>query len=115
MIVQEERNTTMTKSKRRTFTSEFKAQVMLEVVSGVKTFSEACRQYQLSEQTLSRWKQEFVQRAEMIFEHSNLNDQEQQRVAELERVIGKLTVELEIAKKASSLLSSLQGRSESWR
>ncbi len=105
----------MTKSKRRTFTSEFKAQVMLEVVSGVKTFSEACRQYQLSEQTLSRWKQEFVQRAEMIFEHSNLNDQEQQRVAELERVIGKLTVELEIAKKASSLLSSLQGRSESWR
>jgi transposase-like protein len=54
MIVQEERSTIMTKSKRRSFTAEFKAQVVLEVISGIKTFSEACRQYQLSEQTLSR-------------------------------------------------------------
>jgi transposase len=105
----------MTKSKRRSFTAEFKAQVVLEVISGVKTFSEACREYQLSEQTLSRWKQEFVQHAAMVFERPGQNDQEQQRVAELERVIGKLTIELEIAKKASSLLSSLQSRSESWR
>ncbi len=64
---------------------------------------------------MSYWKQKFVQYAAVIFEHSDHNDQEQQRVAELERAIGKLTVELEIAKKASSLLSSLQSRSESWR
>ncbi len=44
----------MTKGNRRTFSAEFKAQVVLEVISGVKTFTEACRQYQLSEQTLSR-------------------------------------------------------------
>jgi len=105
----------MTKSKRRSFTAEFKAQVVLEVISGVKTFSEACRQYQLSEQTLSRWKQEFVQHAAMIFERPGQTDQEQQREAELERVIGKLTVELEIAKKASSVLSSLPSRSEHLR
>ena len=54
MIVREERGTTMTRSKRRSFTEEFKAQVVLEVIGGVKTFSEACRQYQVSEQTLSR-------------------------------------------------------------
>jgi transposase len=86
--------------------------VVLEVISGVKTFSEACRQYQVSEQTLSRWKQEFVEHAALVFERPGQADQEQQRVAELERVIGKLTVELEIAKKASSLLNSLQSRSE---
>lgn len=105
----------MTKGKRRTFTAEFKAQVVLEVSSGVKTFSEACRRYQVGEQTLSRWKQEFVHHAAMVFERPGQNDQEQQCVAELERVIGKLTVELEIAKKASSLLNSLPSRSESWR
>jgi transposase len=93
----------MTKSKRHTFTAEFKTQVVLEVISGVKTFSEACRQYQLSEQTLSRWKQEFVQHAATIFEHSDHNDQQQQHVAELERVIGKLTVELKSQKSLQSL------------
>ena len=104
----------MTKSKQRSFTAEFKAQVVLEVISGIKTFSEACRQYQVSEQTLSRWKQEFVQHAAMVFERPGHNDQEQ-RVAELERMIGKLTIELEIAKKASSLLNSLPSRSEPWQ
>ena len=89
----------MTKIKRRSFTAEFKAQVVLEVISGIKMFSEACRQYQLSEQTLSRWKQEVVQNAAMVFERSGQNDEEQQHVAELERMIGKLTIELEIAKK----------------
>jgi len=105
----------MTKGNRRSFTAEFKAQVVLEVISGVKTFSEACRQYQLSEQILSRWKQEFVQHAALVFEHPGHTDQDQPRVAELERVIGKLTVELEIAKKASGLLNSLPSRNESWR
>jgi transposase-like protein len=30
----------MTKSKRRSFTAEFKTQVVLEVIGGIKTFSE---------------------------------------------------------------------------
>lgn len=85
------------------------------MISGIKTFAEACRQYQLSEQTLSRWKQEFVQNAAMVFERPGQNDEQQQHVAELERMIGKLTIEVEIAKKASSLLSSFQSRSESLR
>jgi len=102
----------MAKFKRRTFTGEFKAQVVLEVISGVKSFSEACRHYQLSEQTLSRWKEEFIEHVAMVFERPSQNDAEQKRMVELERMIGKLTVELEIANKASSLLSSLKSRSE---
>jgi len=70
---------------------------------------------ELNDQTLSRWKQEFLQRAALVFERNVQNDQDQQRIAELERMIGKLTVELEIAKKASGLLNSPQSRSEVWR
>src|SRR5215470_17825752 len=105
----------MTKFKRRTFTAEFKAQVVLEVISGVKTFSEACRQYQLGDQTLSRWKEAFLQNAPVVFERQPQSEQEHERVAELERMIGKLTLELEIAKKASRLLGSIPGRSERLR
>ncbi len=105
----------MTKDKRRKFTAEFKAQIVLEVISGAKSFTEACRQYQVSEQTLSRWKQEFVEHAAVVFESTTQQVQENERVAELERMIGKPTVELEIAKKASSIWHSLQNSSESLR
>ena len=105
----------MTKFKRRTFPAEFKAQVVLEVISGVKTFSEACRKYQLGDQTLSRWKEEFLQNAPVAFERQTSSEQEHERVAELERMIGKLTLELEIAKKASRLLGSIPSRSERLR
>jgi transposase len=105
----------MTKNKHRVFTAELKAQVVLEVMSGMKSFSEACRQYHLSDQTLSRWKREFIEHAAVIFEQNSQRSQESERIAELERMIGKLTVELEIAKKASSIWHSLQSRSETSR
>jgi transposase-like protein len=37
---------------RRKFTPEFKAQVVLEVLTGVKSSAEACRDYQLQPQVL---------------------------------------------------------------
>ena len=37
--------------------------------------------------------------------------QEEQRIGELERMVGRLTLELEVAKKASSILTSASGRS----
>jgi transposase len=82
MLVQKVRSVPMTKFKRRTFSAEFKAQVVLEVISGVKTFSEACRQYQLGDQTLSRWKEEFLQNAPVVFERQSQSEQEHERVAE---------------------------------
>jgi len=39
-----------------------------------------------------------------------MQSQEQERIAELERVVGRLTMQLEIAKKASALLSSQPNR-----
>lgn len=56
----------MTECKPCSFTAEFKAQVVLEVISGVKTFLEACRQYQLHNQTLNRRTQEPVQRVAVV-------------------------------------------------
>ena len=41
--------------------------------------------------------------------------EEQQRVAELERLVGRLTLELEVAKKASSILQSHLDGKERWR
>lgn len=91
---------------RRRFTPEFKAQVVLEVVSGIKTAAEAGREYRLRPQVLSRWKSEFLENAAKVFEDDERLSEERARLGELERMVGRLTMELEAAKKASSILAS---------
>lgn len=98
--------------KRRKFTAEFKAEVVLEVLTGVKSTAEACRAYQLHVQQLGQWKRQFLQQAATIFSTNQPNDEAEQRVAELERLVGQLTMELSIAKKASNILNSQLSRNE---
>lgn len=84
---------------RRTFAPEFKAQVVLEALSGAKTQAEARREYQLKPELLSKWKAHLVQHAAKLFETNSSGNPDQARIAELERVVGRLTLQLEIAKK----------------
>jgi len=97
-------------SKRRTFTPEFKAQAVLEELTGVKDKAEICREYRLRPPVFSRWREEFLKRAPEIFATEPSRGDEQERIAELERMVGRLTMELEMAKKASSILTSLSTR-----
>ena len=94
-------------AKRRTFTPEFKAQVVLEELTGIKDKAEICREYRLSRQVFSRWRAEFVERAPEIFATKRSRGGEQERIVELERMVGRLTMELEVSKKASNILTSL--------
>ena len=99
-------------SKRRQFTPEFKAQVVLEVLAGLKSTAEVCREYKLKPQTFSRWKAAFLENAATIFERQDRGDPRDERIAELERKLGRLTVELEVAKKASNILQAHLRESE---
>lgn len=89
---------------RRQFSPEFKSKVVLDVLSGRRSAAEVCREYQLKDDMFSRWKAQFVASAPKLFERENLTDPAEARIAELERVIGKLTLELEVAKKAFRLV-----------
>ena len=55
-------------AKRRTFTAEFKAQIVLEAISGVKSSAEICREHNLKPPLLSRWKAELLENAPKVFE-----------------------------------------------
>lgn len=90
---------------RRQYTAEFKAKVVLQVLSGEKTSSELCRAHKLNPNVLNRWRKEFLEQAPSIFEHGEVGREHEQKIAELEQLVGQLTVQLEIAKKASSYLS----------
>ena len=94
-------------AKRRKFKPDFKARVVLDELTGVKSGAEICREHRLSPQVFSRWKAEFIERAPEIFATQPSRGDEQERIAELERMVGRLTMELEAAKKASNILVSL--------
>jgi transposase-like protein len=94
---------------RRKFSAEFKTQAVLQMLSGEKSLAEVCREHQLTAQMVGNWKQQFLAHASRAFD-SEVNPAEQARIAELERMVGKLTMELEIAKKATSIAHSLSSR-----
>ena len=90
-------------SKRRKFTPEFKARVALAVLAGAHTQAEICKAHRVLPQQVKRWRQELEASAHLAFgggEQEELKD----RIAELERMVGRLTMQVEILKKASTLL-----------
>ena len=96
----------MAKRKRRTFTPEFKAAVVLEALRGESSQAEVCRRHNLSEDQLSTWKRQLLENAASLFESRDKSSKEAtERIAQLEQLVGRLTVAVDIHKKASNWLS----------
>ncbi len=91
--------------KRRKYKPEYKARIILEIIAGQKSIAQASREYKIKDSVLSRWKQEFIERSPMLFEQRAVSDSRDQRIAELERMVGRLAMELEMAKKVSRYLN----------
>jgi transposase-like protein len=99
---------------RRSFSTQFKAQTVIDLLTGVRTQAEVCRQHKLSPQLVARWKAIALEQLHCLFDEESQPSPEQTRIAELERLVGRQTLELEILKKASRMLpgpSSRNGRS----
>ena len=90
---------------RRTFSPQFKVDAVLDLLTGTKAPSEICRERDITDKLLYRWKNEFLERVPGVFEGKRGRGQDHelvQRVAELERMVGRLTLENEILKNAVS-------------
>jgi len=94
--------------KQRTFTPEFKFQVVMEYLTGQKRRVELLREHELNDGTLDRWIKLFQEKGQQVFTGGEPGAElaQTQRIAELERLVGRLTAELDAAKKASTWLSS---------
>jgi transposase-like protein len=102
----------MPKSRRRYFTHQFKAQVVLEVLSGSRSQAEFARQHKLKPELIAHWKETALEGLESLFRGGEQREQYQDRIAELERMVGRLTMELDVAKEASALLPSALRRDD---
>ena len=86
-------------SERRRFTPEFRAKVVLEALSGSKSSAEICRQHEIGAPLLSSWKATFLERAALVFQGDEQGNSEQGRMTELERLVGRQALEIEVPKK----------------
>ena len=96
---------------RRSFTSTFKAEVALQALRGEKSQAALCREHNLSPDLICRWKQTVEEQAPQLFANAAAADTHQERLAELERLVGQLTLELSAAKKLSTILPLRAGKS----
>ena len=92
--------------KNRAYKPQLKAQAVLQVLSGTKSAAQICRELNINEPILSRWKQQLLTHAALVCERETEASEKDERLAELERLVGRLTMELEIAKKASQWATS---------
>ena len=83
----------MKKQVRTKHSTSFKAKVALEAVREQQTVPEIARRYRVHPNQVYKWKKEFLENVERVFEHGEPRSDAPDREAELLRKIGELTVE----------------------
>ena len=77
--------------KQRSYSSEFKRQVVEELLSGISTATQLSRRYQISPGLLYHWKRQYAKGA---YENEPTKEVAlQERVRQLEQMLGKVVFE----------------------
>ncbi len=91
---------------KRKFTAEFKARLVLEVISGERELGEIASEYQINPNQLRTWKSAFLEKAPLVFEESKIAkeaalraDEAAMEKAEMLKTIGQLTLERDFLMK----------------
>ena len=96
---------------RRNHTREFKLECCRQVATAEKRPAQICREHNLSESVLLRWRKEYEARGEAAFTERQPSGEEtlEARTAELERFCGQLSLENQILKKSLKRMHSPRG------
>ncbi len=93
------------KNKRRTFTKKFKLKVILEALKERSTVKELCQKYELHPNQISKWKQDFLDKAEEVMDSTGSKKEQEEEFKEQEKLyskIGQLQMEIDYLKKRLS-------------
>lgn len=85
--------------KRRQFSQDFKLQILSQVESG-KSIAEVARENQIHPITIGKWRKEHRQYGSSAFAGNGNTYKLEARIAELERMVGQVTMENAFLKKA---------------
>jgi Transposase. len=86
------------KSKRK-FTAAFKAKVALEAIRERESLSALSSKYELTASQISKWKQEFLEKSELLFTMEKPEKKVEKEIQKLKEIIGDLHVKNDFLKK----------------
>jgi len=100
--------------KRKVYSADFKAKLVLEVLEGEKTLNEVASQYEILPKNLQNWKKQFLENMSLAFDKSAVVKEYKNEIEELQKSndnlakkVGNLTIEKEFLEgKLVSLVSS---------
>jgi len=92
----------VSKTRRRRFSSEFKAKVALEAIRGDQTINELASRYELHPNMITNWKRQAIDNMTAAFSGAaeRKSKTEEAQTKELHAKIGELTVERDFLAKA---------------
>jgi len=102
-------------TKRKTFSADFKAKLVLEVLEGEKSINEIASQYEVLPASLKSWKKQFLENMSLAFDKSAVVKEYKNEIEDLQKSndnlakkVGNLTIEKEFLEgKLVSLVSFL--------
>lgn len=105
--------------KRTTYSADFKAKLVLEVLEGEKTLNEIASQYEVVPKNLVNWKKQFLENMSLAFDKSAMVKEYKEEIEslqkdkdELAKKVGTLTIEKDFLEgKLVSLASSNERKS----
>lgn len=96
---------------RRTFSQEFKLEVVQQLAAGEKRPAQICREHNLAPSLVQRWRTQYAQHGAQAFTPGPMTEVAmlERKVTELERFCGQLALENSVLKKA---LQTARSRSD---
>ena len=89
---------------KRTFSREFKLQVVRQLVNGEKRLSQLCREYNLCQTLLRRWREQYDEHGELAWPERgtgpHVEADPQQRIRDLEAALGRAHLEIDFLRHA---------------
>ena len=88
----------MSSNPAKRFTPRFKFQIVLECLRGEKAIGQIARSYGTHPISIHRWKKAFLEKGPEIFSQDKTIHEYEQKIADLERLIGHKEVEIALLK-----------------
>ena len=97
----------MSKMPRRTFSREFKLQIVHQLLTGERRLAQLCREHNLSETLVRHWKEQYEQDGEQAWPELAaffVEQDPQARIRALEAALGRAHLENEFLREAIAAL-----------
>lgn len=94
------------KISKKKHSAKVKFQVVMETLMGNNSITDISRTYEINPGLISKWRKDFLERGYLIFEQAAPQQESTRKIEDLQRIIGKKEVEIDLLKKYLGNLSS---------